>query len=333
MAGPLVSIAPGLQQVIVPLSDNPLGSVNVYLIESADGPILIDTGWRTDEVVCAIDAALVSLGASTADLSQIILTHGHPDHAGLAATFREASGAPIALHASDWPMVDPVRRVDEANIARSMRWFLRNGLPDRSGDARGARRSMSDRNPPFVPDRALVDGEELTLGDFTFRVIWVPGHSRGQVCLYDADWRIMISADHVLPLISPNVGIYNPDDGDPLNDYVASLAKVRDLPVDVALPGHGQAFDSFTERVDWLSTHHHERLGEIRAALNDTPATAYELCHHLTWIGGLVKFAKLAPFQQSMATAETIAHLELLRQHDEVRREESEELITWRKAE
>lgn len=332
MASPMVGIAPGLQQIVVPLSDSPLGSVNVYLIESGDGPILIDTGWRTDEVVGAIDAALASIGARTADLSQIVLTHAHPDHAGLASTFREASGAPVALHAADWPMIDPARRLDEAHIRSSARWFRRNGFPDRDGgEARGARRSMGDRNPPFVPDRALTDGEELALGPFMFQVIWVPGHARGQVCLYDADRRIIISADHVLPAISPNVGVYGPDDGHPLDDYVASLAKVRDLPVEVALPGHGEPFGGFAERVDWLSTHHEERLDEIRAALGDTPATAFDLCHDLTWIGGLVKFADLSPFQQSMATAETIAHLEMLRRHDEASTEEDEERIAWRR--
>jgi len=331
VAQPMTGIVPGLQRIRIPLSDNPLGSVNAYLIESSDGPILIDTGWRTDEVVGAIDAALASVGATTADLSQIILTHGHPDHAGLASTFREASGAPISLHAADWQMVDPARRLDEANLTRGAIWFRRNGLPDRDGDARGMRRGMGERNPPFVPDRALADGEVLRLGRFNFRVIWVPGHARGQVCFYDEQDGVLISADHVLPEISPNVGLYGPDDGHPLDDYLASLAKVRDLPIEVALPGHGDPFTGLAARVDWLAEHHEERLDEIRAALGDAPATAFDLCHDLTWIGGLVHFSKLSPFQQSMATAETIAHLEVLRRRDEATSEDGEERITWRK--
>ena len=146
VAQPTIGIVPGLQRIIVPLSDSPLGSVNVYLVESGDGPILIDTGWRTDEVLGAIDAGLASVGARVADLSRIILTHAHPDHAGLASTFREASGAPISLHAADWPMADPIRRLDEANLTRSAQWFRRNGLPDRDGgDARGARWASATR--------------------------------------------------------------------------------------------------------------------------------------------------------------------------------------------
>ncbi len=337
MANSTVEIVPGLRQVVVPLSDNPLGSVNVYLIESDAGPIIIDTSWRTEETTGAIVAALAELGATTADLSQIILTHAHPDHAGLAAIFRAASGAPIALHPADWRMVDPARRLDEANYHSSAHWFRRNGIPADERAGTRARRSMADRNPPFVPDRALADGEELALGRFTFRVIWVPGHARGQVVLHEERARVLISADHVLPAISPNVGVYAPDDGHPLDDYLASLAKVRDLAVDVALPGHGAPFTGLAARVDWLAAHHEERLDEIRAALAPPAAaatrsaTAFDLCHDLTWIGGTVPFAKLSPFQQSMATAETIAHLEVLRRRGEANSDEDEERITWRK--
>lgn len=331
MAHPTVGVIPGLRRILVPLSDSPLGSMNAYLVEADDGPVLIDTGWRTDEAVGAIEAALAGIGARPADLSQIVLTHAHPDHAGLAPTFREASGAPIALHPADWPNVDPARRLDEANLRRSADWFRRNGLPADEQAGTRARRSMGDRNPPFVPDRALEDGEELRLGRFTFRVIWVPGHARGQVVLFDAAEGVLISADHVLPEISPNVGVYGPDDGHPLHDYLASLARVRDLPVTIALPGHGEPFAGLAERVDWLAAHHEERLGEIRAALADAPATAFDLCHDLTWVGGLVRFADLSPFQQSMATAETIAHLEVLRERGEATDEAGEERITWRK--
>ena len=337
MANPTIEIVPGLRQVIVPISDSPLGSVNVYLIEDAAGPILIDTAWRTDEATEAIAAALAERGAQVSDLSQIVLTHAHPDHAGLAATFREASGAPIALHPADWPMADPARRVDEANLSTSAQWFRRNGIPADEQAGTRARRSMGDRNPPFVPDRTLADGEELVLGRFTFRVIWVPGHARGQVCLYDERARVLVSADHVLPAISPNVGIYGPDDGRPLDDYLASLARVRDLPAEIVLPGHGAAFTGLAERVDWLAAHHEERLDEIRAALaplagaDTRPATAFDLCHDLTWIGGTVHFSKLSPFQQSMAIAETIAHLEVLRRRGEATSDEGEARITWRK--
>ena len=323
----------GVHRVAVPLNDSPLGSVNVYLIESDSGPILIDTAWQMPDALAAIEGALADLGTRVEDLSLIVLTHGHPDHTGLAAPLRARSGAPILLHPADWPMVDPERRRGAEQFTRSMEWQRLNGMPDLGqGLVRGSRRAMQERNPPFVPDRALADGDTLALGAFTFRVIWCPGHARGQVCLHDADAGLLISADHVLPHISPNVGIYGPDDGDPLGEYLASLARVRDLLADLVLPGHGAPFTDLAARVDTLAAHHEERLAEILAALTPESASAYDLSHGLTWSGGRRTFADLHPFQQSMALAETIAHLELLRRRGLVVREEGDGLLRWRAA-
>src|SRR4051794_32968645 len=160
--GTVTSLAPltrtGIHRVAVPLSDSPLGSVNVYLIESDNGPILIDTAWQTADALAAIEGALADIGARVEDLSLIVLTHGHPDHTGLAAPLRERSGAPIALHPADWPFVDPARREDADYYSKSVGWMRLNGMPDQEqGMARGSRRAMYNRNPPFLPDRQLAD--------------------------------------------------------------------------------------------------------------------------------------------------------------------------------
>lgn len=323
----------GVHRVAVPLNDSPLGSVNVYLIESAAGPILIDTAWRTPDALAAIEVGLADLGARVEDLSLIVLTHGHPDHTGLAAPLRERSGAPVLLHPADWPLVDPDRRRGGDYYSKSTQWLHLNGMPTQEqGLARGSRRAMYDRNPPFVPDRPLADGETLALGSFTFRVVWCPGHARGQVCLHDADARLLIAADHVLPTISPNVGIYSREDGDPLGQYLTSLARVRDLPVDVVLPGHGAPFTGLAARVDTLAAHHEERLAEILALLSPARISAFALSQDLTWSGGRRTFADLHPFQQSMALAETIAHLELLRRRGAAICEEDAARLWWRRA-
>jgi len=322
---------PGIHRVAVPLVGNPLGSVNVYLIESPDGPILIDAAWQTPDALAAVEAGLAALGARVEDVSMIVLTHGHPDHTGLAAPLRERSGAPILLHRRDWPLVAPARRGTPEYFSRASAWFRRNGMPDlEQGQAGGARRAMTERNPPFVPDRALDDGDTLTLGAYICRVIWCPGHARGEVVLHDADRRLLIAGDHVLPHISPNVGIYRDDDGDPLGDYIASLARVRDLPADHVLPGHGDPFATLAARADALLAHHQERLAEILVLLAAAPATAFDLAARLPWSGGRRTLADLHPFQQSMALAETIAHLEVLRTRAHAAPDDRDDRLWWR---
>ena len=58
------------------------------------------------------------------------------------------------------------------------------------------------------PDQDLDGGEEITCGNFAFKVIWTPGHSAGHICLYDRGHKILLSGDHVLPRITPSVGLH-----------------------------------------------------------------------------------------------------------------------------
>lgn len=313
-ARPSTEVLPGLHRVALPLSGSPLGQVNAYLIEDGAGLVLIDTGWRTPETIAALEAAFAGLGRTPADLQAIVLTHAHPDHCGLAAQLRALSGAPIALHPADAPLADPARRWGEVFMRKSAAWFARHGMPeDEQGGVRRARQTLVERNPPFVPDRALADGEELALGPFRFRVLWCPGHAPGQVCLHEERAGFLIAGDHVLPHISPNVGSYTGEEGDPLGDFLDSLARVREVPVDRILPGHGEPFAGLAARVDELAAHHEARLSAIRALLEDGPAMAFALCARLSWAGGRIAWPDLPPFQHALALAETIAHLETLR--------------------
>src|SRR2546421_1822589 len=299
-------VAPGLHRIALPLVDNALGAVNVYLVESPGGPVLVDTGWDTPETLVALREALDRVGARPEDLSLIVLTHAHPDHCGLAPRLRELAGAPIALHRADWPLIDPDRR-GGASLRGLGDWLQRHGLPAGELEAMQASfRPLARRARPFVPDRALADGEVLDLGPWRFEVRWTPGHSAGQVCLLDARRRVLIAGDHVLPTISPNIGLATPERPDPLGDYLASLARTRDFDVDLVLPGHGEPFHDLAGRVDALQEHHEVRLREILAALGDSSTSAYDLCRRLTWAGGPARWAELPTLPHALARGETV---------------------------
>ena len=79
----------------------PFGMVNAFLLTSADGAVLVDTGLPGSEH--KIERGLSKAGCSFADLKLIVVTHGHIDHAGSAARIRKLSGAPIVLHEGDLP--------------------------------------------------------------------------------------------------------------------------------------------------------------------------------------------------------------------------------------
>ena len=91
-------------------------------------------------------------------------------------------------------------------------------------------------------------------------MIWTPGHAAEHICLHDAERRILFSGDHVLPKITSHVSLHTWEKRDPLGDYLNSLNKVKDLPVDLILPGHETNFTNLPGRVAQLFKHHEARL-------------------------------------------------------------------------
>src|SRR5581483_10475488 len=128
----------------------------------------------------------------------------------------------------------------------------------------------------------VEDGQYLELVGERYRVIWTPGHSDGHICLFRERDGVFLAADHVLPRITPNVGLYSEyNRANPLGDYLDSLRKVEHLPASIVLPGHGDPFSDLAGRVRELIEHHAEREGEILHLLANRPQDAYQLAKQL----------------------------------------------------
>jgi glyoxylase-like metal-dependent hydrolase (beta-lactamase superfamily II) len=169
--------------------------------------------------------------------------------------------------------------------------------------------------PPREAVAPLADGETLHLAGAAYQVIWTPGHADYHLCLLREDG-LFIAGDHILPRITPNIGLYPNSRANPLRDYFASLARVRDLPARLVLPGHGHPFSDLAARVDELRLHHEERAAQTLALLAARPdgADAYTLASDL--FGGRLRNAD----DHRFALAETLAHLEDLRAQGQVER-------------
>ena len=312
-------VAPGIFRLPIPLPDSPLGTVNAYAVRSVDGVRLVDCGWNTPEAYVALVDELGALGCGVQDIREILVTHIHPDHFGLAGRLAEESGAPVAMHRLEALYVEARYRDTDALVAEMEAWLRINGAPPAeleampSGSLQLLRRVGTRR-----PDVLLEGGEQLAWGDFSFEVLWTPGHSTGLVCLYEANVQLLISSDHVLQRISPHVGLHAQSLGNPLGDYVSSLRLVRGMPVRAVLPGHGKPFRDLAGRVDELLRHHQDRLATMLDMLDSCEETAYALSSRLSWKGSEDGWERLAPFQRRMALTETIAHLEYLYGGDRV---------------
>lgn len=217
----------GVWSIAVPIPDNPLGHTLVHLLETDRGPVLIDTGWDDPDSWDTLVAGVTACGFALTDLHGVLITHHHPDHHGLSAKVREASGAWIAMHAAD---TEVVRRTRAAEPGQWLDYLLAKltaaGAPDdhlaplRKARATGSGRKLPGRRAA-LPDRGIDPGELLDLPGRRVRAIWTPGHTPGHVCLHLEEehpsartpgFGRLFSGDHLLPGITPHIGLYEAPD-------------------------------------------------------------------------------------------------------------------------
>ncbi|OGO00005.1 MAG: hypothetical protein A2Y58_04665 [Chloroflexi bacterium RBG_13_51_52] len=286
--------------------------INAYLVRGEKGYLLVDSGWNTEESFIALQKGLEEIGAAIKDISQILVTHVHPDHYGMAGRIKKISGATIAMHRIEIDSIGPRYVAMEELLQQTDRLLVANGLPhEEMVQLRDATVGLEHYVSPVPPDIILDDSDIIDLGAFTFRVIWSPGHSSGHICLYEPAKKILLSGDHILPKITPNISVHPQSIENPLGRYIASLKEIRKLDVELTLPGHDQPFKNLKQRIDEIIYHHGLRNSEILAAIDLRAKTAYQIAQEITW-GENSGWNDLPPFHKRMAVFETLAHLEMM---------------------
>lgn len=316
---PVEKVQDGLWSIPVPIPNNPLRYVLVYALELDDGLALVDAGWDTEEAWGALSAGLAVAGGSMSDVQAVLVTHIHPDHYGLAGRVREASGAWVGLHPDDAALLPARYGAGVPDLLQEMHALLREcGVPERElGVLAEASLTLIDYVRQVLPDRLIEDGEQLALPGWDLRAVHTPGHSPGHLCFHDPGRRVLFSGDHVLPRITPNVGVHAQSAGDPLAEFFSSLTRVGVLEPDVdeVLPAHEYRFAGIAARVEQLLGHHDQRLEEIMAVAPGR--TTWALTGKLTWAR---PWDQVSGFMRRAAVAETLAHLVLLESRGRLRR-------------
>jgi glyoxylase-like metal-dependent hydrolase (beta-lactamase superfamily II) len=327
----MTEVIPGIHWIKSPISleESSLSHVNVYLIRGDKGYLLIDTGWNTDASFATLHNHLVKNGLSFEDISQILVTHVHPDHYGMAGRIKQLSGATIAMHHIEKDFIEPRYVSMEELLHQTDHLLVTNGVPEHEMAAmRDATVGLEQYIVATPPDILLHDGDTITTGEFTFRVIWTPGHSSGHICLYEPEKRVLLSGDHILPKITPNIGVNPQSIENPLGRYINSLEELRKLDIEMTLPGHDRPFTRTIQRIDEIIRHHSYRNEEILKAIETAPRTAHYIAHKITWSENS-RWGDLPPFHQRMAIFETLAHLEMMAAESRVDKLPREGIIYW----
>jgi glyoxylase-like metal-dependent hydrolase (beta-lactamase superfamily II) len=185
----------------------PFPDANLLLLPGRE-PALVDSGF----VGHAQDTA-DWVAANTSILNLVVNTHWHADHVGGNALL-QSHGAEIAAGVPD---ADAVNRRDAGCCVAEY---------------------LDQPVAPYTVDRALTDGDVLTLGDAQWQVIATPGHTAGHLCLWQPDERLLVVGD---ALSDYDVGWVNTalDGPDATATALASLQRLVALDPRVLLTAHG----------------------------------------------------------------------------------------------
>jgi hydroxyacylglutathione hydrolase len=200
-------------------------SVNSYLIKTALGFVLVDTGTRKQRA--KLEEKLRAAGCEPGTLKLIFITHGDFDHIGSAAHLREGLGAPIAMHEGDVAMS---ATGDMFSGRRRPNRLVRTIL------------SLAFRFPEedrFQPDVLVDEGSDLTpYGLAGARVLLLRGHSAGSIALLLANGNLLCG-DVLENRKAPRMGSIMDDK--PTAE--AGVKRLKTMDVGTVYPGHGKPFE------------------------------------------------------------------------------------------
>lgn len=311
--GPLPA---GIHRIALP-TPLPVGRVNLYLVEGS--PLtLFDSGINSGTALDALEGALADLGYRIEDIEQLVLTHQHIDHVGLATIIARRSACRVAAYA----LLDPFFRSVESGadampafVAWGSNQLERHGYPREVviGANVGMTLVQSYGSRPSI-DIPLSPGDTVTAGGRDFEVGHRPGHSPSDLVFIDRSDGVAIIGDHLLASTSPNPTLTPPLDSlrpdhttERLRSLVLYLESLRQTDADdlqVLLPGHGEWIGPPSELIAERFAFHERRADRLAQMLTDEPQNVFQLAKSL-W--------RDVPLVQPYLThSEVLGHIDLL---------------------
>jgi glyoxylase-like metal-dependent hydrolase (beta-lactamase superfamily II) len=273
--------------------------------------------------VRVFEAALAEHGIAPADVRRIVCTHHHIDHYGTSEPYRTLTHAQVYLHPLEAERAQPSAHT----MGENTDFMRRNGVPDVPPEKRlpPVNLAFGTLYCPATPDFLLGDEDDIPLGDGrSLQVVWTPGHTPGHCCFLLKPDGVLFVGDHLLPKITPHVGLYPGGAENPLGDFLASHERIQRVDAKLVCPAHGGVYEDHRRRARQLIDFHRVRKLDMLEICRRRPTTAYEIA--------LEAFA-ITPdnrFQVMAATSETLAHLELLRREGRVLRDDGGDVVRYR---
>jgi len=272
--------------------------------------LIIDTGFNMPECLEAMHSGIKELGIDMSK-TDVLSTHVHHDHNGSIPQIISETSKVYMGRIDREIFIQLMTDADFYWVTAETK-FQEEGYPsDELAKTRLSNPARKYRPSGSFDILPLDDGDLISCGDLNWEVILTPGHTPGHICLYEQNHKILITGDHLLFDITPNI-TWSMKLDDSLNSYLASLKRISALEVRTALSAHRSNNGSFAERIRELQEHHAERLQDVLDIVQKNPnISGYDIASKMTW-SIRSSWADFPPGQRWFAVGEAISHIEHL---------------------
>jgi glyoxylase-like metal-dependent hydrolase (beta-lactamase superfamily II) len=270
---------------------------NVFLIADGTEGALIDAGFSDDESISKRLAMLREF--PDLNVRYIVITHHHFDHSSGAPKLRDATAAKIVLHRDEAPLL---ARAAKERIPSDV-----EVLPERKEYA-GRVQDWLEEAAKANADLLVDDGDKLSIGSLTLRMVHSPGHTAGHLSPFLEEDSVIFAGDNVLGV--GTTAIPPPPHGD-MGQYVASLRKMQSVNAGLMCCGHGPPVKEPNRKLQELIDHRQQREDQILSLVHEGRDT----------IKGIVKsvYPELDKRLLGMATGQIRSHVAKLESEGKLR--------------
>lgn len=294
-------VAPGLYRMEIAIRNAP-GKVNLFVERGPHGVLVIDAASDYPEARVALAAGFRQIGLALTDVTDIVISHLHIDHYGMAGWLAELSGAPVWIHEAGgfelWRHWNPKEAGE-----RMAAFAVTHGA---SAEVAARITALDDwRYLLTLPGefRQLVHGQTRTWANRTWEIIFTPGHAAGHICLWSEADKLLVGGDQLLAAGYAAVRWFSDELADPLGAYLRGVRALARLSPAALLPGHGPVVAD-AAALARATEKHHQRYAAGLLRLLDKPHSAMEL---VTAVHG-----EISDFRLRVVLTEVVASLRYL---------------------
>lgn len=297
-----------IYQEIFPLTGNPLKSINIYVIKTDEGNLIIDTGFNNEENRKNMDELIEKLDLDLENTS-LFLTHLHSDHVGLASYLYKKGIKEIYLSEVDGNLLKDGVTLEGYQWQNAIKNAKIQGLMDENLDIND-HPGYKNRPKETFPYKKINPGNKLKLGEFDFVFIDEAGHTPGMLGLYEKDKKVLFCGDHILGKITPNITWWGEKYGDSLKTYLENLEKIKDYDIKHLYSSHRFLIEDVNKRIDELKCHHKKRLEESLSIVKKYKnISTRDVSKNLNWDIRAKDWNDFPDSQKWFAVGEAQAHL------------------------